>query len=564
MLRLLRIRNFAIIDELELEFHGGLNAITGETGAGKSIILDAIGLILGNRANSDVIRAGSDEATVEALFDVGQNDVFLRKLQSHGLDMSQADHEVVVKRTVHRSGKSKIFFNGELVTLSQLADLCENLVDLCSQHEHQSLAKPAFQLDLLDRYGGLLDRRRETREIFSALRSRESELAMLGGDERERARTEDFLRFQLTEIDEFNPQAGEEEALTIERRRLLNATQLMEAAAQTQSMLGGSDSSNGDDAQSLLGRASQRLAKAAQLDASLAQVVAAIERAALETGEAIAQLDTYASALEVDPARLELVEERLNRWSEIRKKYGSTLEEILALRAKIDNDLNEVAHRQQKIAEIEAKIASLRAEYEKCARELSKKRKNVAKTLRESIQKEMRELMMPDVRFDIEFTDLPETQNSPDGLDRLQFLFSPNPGEDLKPVGKIASGGELSRVMLAIRRTIADRGGIGVYLFDEIDAGIGGQTASVVGRKLQSVAKFNQVICITHLPQVAAFAAAHYSVSKKVSAGRTASQISKLEGSKRVEELARMLGGINVTEKSRAHAKDLIKQAATL
>lgn len=560
MLRLLRIRNFAIIDELELEFDSGFNAITGETGAGKSIILDAVGLILGNRANSDLIRAGSDEATVEALFDIDESDHLAKKLEHYGID-ANIDGEVLVKRTVHRNGKSKIFFNGELITLSQLGDICENLVDLCSQHEHQSLAKPAFQLDLLDRYGGLIAKRREVRELFSNLRAAEADLKVLTGDERERARNEDFLRYELTEIDEFNPQADVEEDLVAERRRLLNSTQLMDAANQTMSLLGGSDSED-EDVQVLLGRASQRLAKAAQIDDTLNPVLESIERAAVEVSEAVSQLGSYANALEVDPGRLEIVEDRLNRWSEIRKKYGATLEDILATRAKIEEELNTYANRQEKIAEVEAKIVVLREAYEKTARELSKKRKNVAKTLQESIEREMRELLMPNVQFKIEFSELAADFWATDGLDRIQFMFSPNPGEGLKPVSKIASGGELSRVMLAIRRVIADRGGIGVYLFDEIDSGIGGQTASIVGRKLQSVAKYNQVICITHLPQVAAFASAHYSVSKKVASGRTTSQISILEGSKRVEELARMLGGLNVTEKSRAHAKDLIQQAA--
>lgn len=561
MLRLLKIKNFAIIDELELEFNAGLNAITGETGAGKSIILDAIGLILGNRANSDLIRTGSDEATVEALFDVGSNDSFLRKLEAHGIDTRHADAEFIIKRTIHRNGKSKIFFSGELITLSQLTDICENLVDLCSQHEHQSLAKPAFQLDMLDRFGGLLDKRREAREIWSALRSRENELLSLMGSDRERARTEDFLRFQLGEIDEFGPRHGEEEALSIERKRLLNSTSLVEAANQAMGILAGTGSHDGEDVQTLIGRASLRIGKAAQLDPALAGVHEAIERAALEVGEAVSQLDSYASDLEVDPDRLEAIEDRLARWSEMRKKYGATTDEILAMRSKIEKELEEYAHRQQRLAELESNIASFKIEYEKCARDLSRRRRNVAKTLRDSIQKELRELMMPETRFDIELTECAPEHWGADGLDRIQFLFSPNPGEGLKPVAKIASGGELSRVMLSIRRTIADRGGIGVYLFDEIDSGIGGQTASIVGKKLQSVAKYNQVICITHLPQVAAYASAHYSVSKKVAAGRTMSQITLLEGTKRVDELARMLGGLNITEKSRAHAKDLIKQA---
>jgi DNA repair protein RecN (Recombination protein N) len=554
MLRLLRIRNFAIIDELELEFHSGLNAITGETGAGKSIILDAIGLILGNRATADMLRAGADEATVEAIFDIAQNDAFVRKLAANGIDMTGGEHEIIVKRTVHRSGKNKIFLNGELVTLSQLADICENLVDLCSQHEHQSLAKSTFQLELLDRYGGLFDRRRETRELHSAIRSCESEILVVAGDEREQARTEDFLRFQLNEIDEFSPKPNEEETLVSERRRLLNASQLTDSVTQAIAWLGDDE----NDARTLIAKASQRLTKAMALDESLSAAVESIERSSMELEEALSQLNTYASSLDVDGGRLEVVEDRLAKWNDLKKKYGATYEEVMVSRSHIEREINEYADREERIAELRTRLADLRSHYKKAASDLSKKRKNVAKTLVQTICKELDELMMPGTRFEIEFTD---GEWSAEGIDRLQFMFSPNPGEGLKPVAKIASGGELSRVMLAIRRTIADRGGIGVYLFDEIDSGIGGQTASIVGRKLQSVAKFNQVICITHLPQVAAFANAHFSVSKKVASGRTASQIKLLDTTKRIEELARMLGGLNVTEKSRAHARDLIKQA---
>lgn len=561
MLRLLKIKNFAIIDELELEFHEGFNAITGETGAGKSIILDAIGLILGNRASSDVIRSGSDEATVEALFDIRDNDVFFRKAKENGVEFDQDLGEVVIKRSVHRNGKSKIYFNGSLITLTQLGDLCEHLVDLCSQHEHQSLSKPAFQLDLLDRYGNLIEKRREVRELYFELRDLKSELRTLSGDERERARTEDFLRYELNEIDEFKPESDIEADLVTERKRLLNSTQLMDAANQTAQLLAGADSHDGDDVQALLGRASQRLIKAAQVDPALENILEALERASVEIAESVSLLGSYASQLEVDPDRLEAVEERLNRWSDIRKKYGASLEDILTTRTKIERELSEYANRQEKLALTQSKIDLLKSTFEKAARELSKRRKNIAKTLRDSIQKEMRELMMPGVQFEIEFTELDFENWGPEGLDKIQFLFSPNPGEGLKAVSKIASGGELSRVMLSIRRTIADRGGIGVYLFDEIDAGIGGQTASIVGQKLGSVAKFNQVICITHLPQVAAFASAHYSVSKKVASGRTSSQIVRLEKDRRIEEIARMLGGLNVTEKSRAHARDLLKQA---
>lgn len=556
MLRLLRIRNFAIIDELELEFDGGLSVITGETGAGKSIILDAIGLILGNRSNADIIRSGADEATVEALFDIGKNEALEKKLSSFGVDLKSQDHELLVKRTVQKNGKNRIFLNGELITLTQLAHVCEDLVDLCSQHEHQSLSKSSYQLDLLDRYGGLIDLKRTVKEMYSALRSKETELDSLLGHGGE-ARTEDFLKFQLSEIEEFGPQEGEEESLTQERKRLIHASSLQESMGYVLGLLD-SSSSEALDVLTLVGKAQQRLAKSQEQDPSLATFSAALERAKVELQDASFGLNQYADALEIDPSRLEAVEKRLNDWTRLKKKYGATLNEILTTRDKLQSELYEFSHKQERISKLESQLSHLKEEYAITAGDLSKRRKAIAKTLEETIQQELSELMMPKTRFQVGFE---ETDWGPDGLDKLQYLFSPNPGEALKAIGKIASGGELSRVMLGIRRTIADRGGIGVYLFDEIDAGIGGQTASIVGKKLRSVAKYNQVICITHLPQVAAYANRHYSVEKKVVGGRTISQIHALSNKTRVEELARMLGGLNVTEKSKAHAKELLKQA---
>ncbi len=545
MLRLLRIRNFAIIDELELELGQGFNAITGETGAGKSIIIDAVGLILGNRANNDVIRTGSEEATVEAIFDL-------------------EDGEMLIKRAVHRSGKNKIYVNGELATVAQLSNLCGNLVELCSQHENQSLSKPTFQLDLLDRYGGLLEKRGMIRELYSSLRGSREELAELTGAVD--GRSEDYLRFQLKEIEEFDPKENEEELLLAERKRHIHSSQLLENVAQATGCL---DSPEDDDARTLVGRALTRINKAAELDPALEPAVQALSRAIAELDEAAGLLGSYAQNLEVDPARAEEVEERLEKWSQMKRKYGAARHAaqasaadaaaILVTRDRIAGELSDYESRGARIAEAQARIEALTADYAKNARELSKKRKNIAKTLSKTIQDELAELSMPGTRFEIEFN---EAEESPDGIDRIQFMFSPNAGEESKAISKIASGGELSRVMLAVRRTIADRGGIGFYLFDEIDAGIGGQTATVVGKKLKSVSKFNQIICITHLPQVAAFAATHFHVTKKVFAGRTHSRISALEGAVRVDELARMLGGLNITEKSRGHARDLLKDAA--
>lgn len=557
MLRLLRIRNFAIIDELELEFDGGLSVITGETGAGKSIILDAIGLILGNRANTEIIRSGAEEATVEALFETGKNDALEKKLTAYGIDLKRMDHELLVKRTVHKNGKNRIFLNGELITLTQLAHICEDLVDLCSQHEHQSLSKASYQLDLLDRYGGLIDVKRTVREVYSALRSKEAELQSLLGHGSDTPRTEDFLKFQINEIEEFAPQEGEEEALNQERKRLIHASSLQESVGYILSLMD-SSASEGFDVLTLVGKAQQRLSKAQEQDPSLDSFSQALERAKVELQEASFGLNQYADSLEIDPDRLDTVEKRLNEWSRIKKKYGSTLNEILTTRDKLQSELYEFSHKQERIAKIESQLSHLKEEYLVCAQDLSARRKAIARTLEETVQQELSELMMPQTRFEVSFE---EHEWSSEGLDKAQFLFSPNPGETPKPIGRIASGGELSRVMLSIRRTISDRGGIGVYLFDEIDAGIGGQTASIVGRKLRSVAKYNQVICITHLPQVAAYATKHYSVEKRVVSGRTISEIHALTNTARVGELARMLGGLNVTDKSKAHAKELLKQA---
>lgn len=558
MLQTLRIRNFVLIDALELEFEGAFNVITGETGAGKSIILDAVALILGGRSNADVIRAGCDEAVVEALFDISSNPAAQAKLESRGIPTEGGD--LVVKRVIQRSGKNRIFVNGELVTLAQLGDLAENLVDLCSQHEHQSLARPAYQLDLIDRFGGLQDLKRKVRESHSALRSKAAELAQLSGDAGDRARLEDFLRFQIQEIEAFAPKEGEEEALGAEHKRLMSVTHLLEASGSAEGMLAGDGEA---DAASLVAKALKRLAKAAESDPRLTAAVETLQRAQLELEEATGFLRNYASELQPDPARVEQIEERLTRLSALKKKYGADAAGILGTLQRLEAELADLLGKGERAAALEEEITAFRAEYLAGAKQLSKKRKAITRALADSIRGELEELKMAGTTFEARLSAVSEDDEgawSPEGLDRVEFLFAPNVGETPKPLGKIASGGEMSRVMLAIRRIISDKGGICVYLFDEIDAGIGGLTASVVGKKIRSVAKDNQVICITHLAQIAAFADAHFSVEKKAAGGRTVSRIERVKGPERVDEVARMLGGTQVTAKSREHAKELLKQ----
>ncbi len=561
MLQTLRIRNFVLIEKLELDFDRGFNVITGETGAGKSIILDAIALILGGRAEASLIRAGADEAVVEALFDVAANPAVRDKLTAKGVTTDEGG-ELLVRRNISRGGKNRIFINDELVTLAQLGELAENLVDLCSQHEHQSLARAAYQLDMLDRYAGLIALKKTVREYFFALRSLQAELTQVSGDDGSEARLADFIQFQIQEIDAFALRLGEEEELARERKVLLSVTHLMEACAGANALLdGGDDDSEG--ARTLLQKAVRRMEKACETDATLAPAREALGRALAELDEASSQIGGYAQRLQADPRRFDVVEERLSKLVGLKKKYGGSEASIMETRNRLGTELEQWASRGVRIERLEKSIAEARGAYYKAAKELSKKRRTVAKTLASSIQAELDELRMGGARFETRFEAVSEDEATwgPEGIDAMELRFAPNVGEGFSPLGKIASGGELSRVMLAIRRVVADRGGICVYLFDEIDAGIGGQTASVVGRKIQSVSKHNQVICITHLPQISAFADAHFSVSKKVESGRTSSSIRRLEEGKRVEEIARMLGGMDVTTKSRDHAKELLSRA---
>jgi DNA repair protein RecN (Recombination protein N) len=403
--------------------------------------------------------------------------------------------------------------------------------------------------------------KKTVRENYNALRSLQSELAQVAGDDGSGTRLADFMAFQIQEIDGFGVKPGEEEDLTRERKVLMGVTHLMEACAETNALIDGDDADS-EGARTLLQKALRRLEKGCETDETLRPSCDALGRALMELNEASSSIASYAQKLQTDPERIDTVEERLSKLIGLKKKYGGSEASIMETRTRLGRDLDEWSSRGERIGRLEKALADTRADYVKAAKDLSKKRRTIAKTLASSIQAELDELRMGGARFDAHFKPLSDDEShwSAEGMDTMEFLFAPNVGEGFAPLGKIASGGELSRVMLAIRRVIADRGGICVYLFDEIDAGIGGQTASVVGRKIQSVSKHNQVICITHLPQISAFADAHFSVSKKVESGRTSSTIRRLEEGKRVEEIARMLGGIDVTAKSREHAKELLRR----
>ena len=556
MLESLHIKNIAVIDDAEIPFAPGLNILSGETGAGKSIVLEAISLILGSRANIDLLRAGSDEAVVEALFNVSQLDWLRDRMRKLGLPAESS--ELLIKRTVARSGRHRIYINGELATLAMLQGLCDGLVDLCGQNEHQSLLKTQTQVELLDRYGGLTQQRlnfAQTQAHFKALKRERDDLASAEQETRQKA---DFVAFQLHELREANLSIGEDETLTLEKQLLQSSESRLQLGETVRVSL--DDDEQG--ALTALKGALQKLRVGSNLDDKLLPIREALERAVAEAEDASLSLARYVTSIDLDPSRLTQVQDRLALISDLRRKYGATIEEMLAAMNRLSREAEHAFSFGDRLQELEATLAKTRTELEQLGSKLSKLRKKSAELFSKTVTDELSELKMGGAQFKIELTARPELEEwTASGADLIQFVVQTNRGEDFKPLGRVASGGELSRLMLAIRRVIADHGGIGVYLFDEIDAGIGGQTAFQVGKKLRSVAKYNQVICITHLPQVASFADHHLSVRKTQSGKRTVTEVVALDIPERRKELARMLGGDQLTKKSLDNAAELLELA---
>ncbi|MBC7387177.1 MAG: DNA repair protein RecN [Cryobacterium sp.] len=558
MLETLKIKNIAIIDSAEVPFEPGLNILSGETGAGKSIVIEAISLILGSRATADLIRAGCDEAIVEGIFSTKALPWVEERLRLAGF--ASADGMLLIKRVVSRVGKHRIYINGELATLSNLQKICEDLVDLCGQHEHQSLLKAGTQIELLDRFGGLAKETDEFTSLFESYRLKRAELSSLSGSEAERTRRTDFLRFQIDELRGAELTPGEDESLQVEKTLLQSSEVRLSQGEAIRQALEEEESS----ALTTLRSAVSRARALSQLDPSAAAIRETLERALLEAEDASIEVNRYLGLVELDPERLDFVQTRLSRIAELRRKYGATTEEMITLMENLGAELSNLDNSETKAKELEGEIRNLEKKLVEVASLLSEKRMKVAKLLGKSVTEELKDLRMGDARFTVEMSFSKEASSYSPRLagNAITFAVQTNRGEESRPLGRIASGGELSRLMLSIRRVIADRGGIGVYLFDEIDAGIGGQTGFEVGKKLKSVASHNQVLCITHLPQVAAFADHHLSVQKNTSGGRTQTTVVELSKKERKEEIARMLGGPNLTKKSLENAGELLEQAS--
>jgi len=555
MLKLLKIKNIALIQQLELEFGTGLTLLTGETGAGKSILIDALGLALGARASSDLIRTGEDQAVVEALFEAPQA---LAWLEEHGL-ACEGD-EVIIRRELSASGKGRASVNGSLLPASLLKDLAPLLATIHGQHEPQGLLDAHTHLDMLDAHAGLSAETLALAGPFQALKRAESELASLRRDRQELERRRETLEFQLAEIEKARLATGEEEALLQEKAILANAGRLAGLAEEAYGLLYDRE----DAVLPLLAQAYRRLDELAGIDARIAPLLG--DRGAVQAhlDELARFVRDYRERAPASPGRLDEVENRLALIERLHRKYGPSVAEILAFAERCRRDLEPLASPEEAERRLEAERAAAARDYLAAASALSKKRRGAAKQLEAQVERELAALAMEKTRFRVRFEpDLPDPDTQPwteKGLERCEFLLSPNPGEELRPLARIASGGELSRIMLALKSVASSDGPGKTLVFDEVDAGIGGRVAEVVGRKLKAIAANHQVLCVTHLPQIASQANVHFAVRKHVERGRTLTQVETLTESGRVEEVARLLGGATVTETARRHALEMVRQ----
>jgi DNA repair protein RecN (Recombination protein N) len=556
MLLELRIKNFAIIDELNLSFSKGFNILTGETGAGKSIILNAVHLLLGDKASEEWIRSSEEEASVEALFDISGNPEVKDRIKEKAPHLEGLGEEdsVIIRRVISRSGRGKVFINGNLATLGMLSDFGEGLLSIYGQHEHQSLQRVETHLDFLDEFGGLLGIREKFQKQYQDFVSLSEEVEKIRNEKERRAKERELMAFQSKEIEASRIQIGEEESLKEDRTILTHAKKLMDFAHASEETLYSEEGSTIEKIQKILNQGREMAA----IDPTLDQPLKALESTLIQLEEIALALRDYSRRVEINPTRLDEIESRLEEIDRLKRKYGSTIKEVLSFKHKIDEALKSFTSDEERLSQLEGRLEPLQQTMTRLGKKLSEKRKKVALELKTSVERELNSLGMKKTIFEIHMDPSPLSLK---GADRVEFLISPNVGEEVKPLAKIASGGELSRIMLAMKRILAKIGGRQVLIFDEIDSGIGGAMAEVVGKKLRELSRHHQVICVTHLPQIAWFADQHHSVRKEVKSGRTITQVDRLDQESIVEEIARMLGGVKVTEKTRAHAKEMIENA---
>jgi DNA repair protein RecN (Recombination protein N) len=546
MLRFLRVRHFALIDQVELNFSNGFNLLSGETGAGKSMIVDALGLLAGSKASPEMVRTGETRAVVEAVFEADAAVELVRL----GLD-AEGD-EIIIKREISADARNRVYINNQPTTVAALRELTPLLLDIHGQHEQQTLLDNSSQLALIDAFADCSELAARVRDVFGDIQASEAEFAELTVEHARKVERLDLLAFQHDEIQKAGPKPGETEQVREKLGVLSNAGKLLDAAARGYDALYESETS----ALSTVVQIQRAIREAAQHDPRLQLIAEQIEAARISLHDIAYTLRDYANQVDADPQELERVQARLAELERLHRKYGPNLLEHLH---KVRREMDSIGLTETKKEEISGKIAGLQQQYSDLAAQLSKKRRATSKKLQTAVENELRSLAMPHARFTVAWSDV--TPGRASGIDKPELLISANPGEDPWPLEKIASGGEISRVMLALRTVLAVDHRKKVLVFDEVDAGIGGKAAETVGQKLKELSSRYQVLCVTHLAQIAAFADHQYRIEKLVLDGRTVTRVEPLSGDARVEELVRMMSGSRVTEAARQHVKELLKKS---
>jgi DNA repair protein RecN (Recombination protein N) len=552
MLTSIQVRHFAIIDEVEIEFAPGMTVLTGETGAGKSILVDAMGLVLGERGGSGLVRSGAKRAEFSAEFDLADLPDARQWLEDQMLDM---DGECILRRVISADGRSRAFINGNSVPLQSLKSLGEMLLDIHGQHFHQSLGRRDVQRSLLDYYGGLLDVSVETENAFAEWRERMDKLEALEAANEDRNARLDLLRFQIGELDALDLEAGEHESLTLERSKLQNRGRLAEGVSQALDRLYDSDPLN---AHSLLSEAAHAIDGLTGVDEALGGIAAMLQEANIQVSEAVDELRRYGDALDMDPARQDQVEERLDAITTIARKHRIEPDGIDALHAELKSQLNDLERAEERGAELRDAVARAEKAYRQAAKRLSDGRRKAAERFSADVSAAMNDLGMPGGVFDVDIQSRDLSDPRAFGMDDIEFLISANPGQAPMPLSKVASGGELSRMSLAIQVIASDGSSIPTMVFDEVDSGVGGGVAEMVGHRLRELGRSRQVFCVTHLPQVASLGNNHFRILKISDGKTTKTTITPLAEDERIEEIARMLGGMEITQKTRDHAAEML------
>ena len=555
MIMNLQVRDFAIVDRIDIEFEPGMTVLTGETGAGKSILVDALGLVLGERGNAQLVRDGAKRAEFAAEFDVSSLPAVAAWLEEQALDL---DGECLLRRVINADGRSRAFINGNSVPLSQLKAIGELLLDIHGQHFHQSLGRREIQRDLLDHFGGLLDQRSEAATHFIEWKSLAERFEELANAEADRASRLDLLTFQLQELDSLALRADELAELNNERQKLQNSGRLAEGASSALEGLFDNDAGN---ANSLVADALRAIEPLAEIDTALEPVLEMLNSASIQVAEAADTLRRYGEALDMDPARRDWVEERLDAIQTISRKHRVKADELPDLSDRLRAEHDELSHAEERGRELEEQAAAARSEFLKRARALSKGRHKAAVGFEAAVTDAMHGLGMPGGVFKVAMTTLGDDAARPWGIDNIEFLISANPGQAPQSLAKIASGGELSRMSLSIQVIASDGSAIPTMVFDEVDSGVGGGVAEMVGRRLQELGASRQVLCVTHLPQVASLADQHFRISKVTDGKSTRTRVHGLGKDERIEELARMLGGVEITRKTLDHAAEMLAGA---